>query len=196
MTRRNIAGIRFTSGYPDNKSYQNLFPLPVHGNYYQRVSLLHHRGRMWNCVCDSKISHLHRWFWAINQPFIFFLFFLYFFETIQQQRGETVQAVGSERGGSHRSPFAHRIPGSCAHLDGPGGLEWCHCGLRVLSLSLPPASPHPGSAPHLPRWWLSWVEAVKLQGIIFSLVSRGKAAYVIVLSVSAFSSHQPPPNKF
>lgn len=78
MTRRNIAGIRFTSGYPDNKSYQNLFPLPVHGNYYQRVSLLHHRGRMWNCVCDSKISHLHRWFWAINQPFIFFLFFYIF----------------------------------------------------------------------------------------------------------------------
>lgn len=26
MTRINIAGIRFTSGYPDNKSYQNLSP--------------------------------------------------------------------------------------------------------------------------------------------------------------------------
>lgn len=26
MTCINIAGIRFTSGYPDNKSYQNLFP--------------------------------------------------------------------------------------------------------------------------------------------------------------------------
>lgn len=32
----------------------------------------------------------------------------------------------------------------------------------------------------------SWAEAVKSQGIIFSLISRGKAAYAIVLSVSAF----------
>lgn len=52
------------------------------------------------------------------------------------------------------------------------------------------------SSSPLARWWLSWVEAVKLQGIIFSLVSRGKAAYVIVLSVSAFPPTSLPLTSF
>lgn len=65
------------------------------------------------------------------------------------------------------------------------------------SSSLPPSRLCSSSSPA--RQWLSWVEAVKLQGIIFSLVSRGKAAYAIVLSVSAFpptslllTSFEPP----
>lgn len=84
---------------------------------------------------------------------------------------------------------------------GHGGWQqvplWDEGAVPVPSSSQPPSRLCSSSS--LARWWLSWVEAVELQGIIFSLVSRGKAAYVIVLSVSAFphtsllsTSFEPP----
>lgn len=79
-----------------------------------------------------------------------------------------------QSGGSHRSPFAHRIPDTCAHLDGPGCPEWpwwvAGMSLWVEDAVPVPSSSQtpPGSAPHL-HWHVGGSPGLRLSncGVLF-----------------------------
>lgn len=125
--------------------------------------------------------------------FISFFFFFFFWDLRGSAcKGEHQEQVMQwRRSAKPQHPEAHpEHPSPCAGARGdPGrshGCCWCWWVLSPCSPS-PPAALEPTAWPgSAPASSLARAEAVKLQGIIFSLVSRGKEAYAIVLSVSAF----------
>lgn len=145
-------------------------------------------------VKPCRLSHVakrsHRSPFA-HKNLDFFIFFSWVLRGSACKGDHQQQVMQRRRSAKLQHPEAHpEHPSPCARAWGdPGRSHGCCWCWWVLS----PCSPSPSAALEPTAWpgsapasSLARAEAVKLQGIIFSLVSRGKEAYAIVLSVSAF----------